>query len=85
MWFAHHLNRGDVLYNYGTENIDKGPLHARVWQSMQQRFCETFIYNKCVLTRKNNNLVHCTQTKSFRDLVKKFEKDHKPLNGYFEK
>ena len=37
------------------------------------------------LLEKNNNLVHCTHTKSSRDLVKKFEKDHKPLNGYFEK
>ena len=55
MWFAHHLNRGHVLYNrskHGTEYIGQGPLHARVWYSMQQRFCETFIYNKCVLTRK---------------------------------
>ena len=40
---------------------------------------------KRVLTRKNNNLVHCTHSKSFRDLVKKFEKGHKQLNGYFEK
>ena len=34
MWFAHHLNRGHVLYNcskYGTEHIDQDPLHARVW------------------------------------------------------
>ena len=88
MWFAHHLNRGHILQNrskYGTEHIDQGALHERVWQLMQQRFCETFIYNECVLTRKNNNLVHCTHTKSFRDLVKKFEKGHKQLNGYFEK
>ena len=88
MWFTHHLNREHVLYNrskHGTEYIGQGPLHARVWKSMQQRFCETFIYNKFVLTGKNNNLVNCTHTKSFRDLVKKFEKAHKPLNGYFEK
>ena len=37
------------------------------------------------LLEKSNNLVFCTHTKSFQDLVKKFEKDHKPLNGYFEK
>ena len=37
------------------------------------------------LREKNNNLVYYTNTKSFWDLVKKFEKGHKPLNGYFEK
>ena len=36
------------------------------------------------LLEKNNTLVHCTHTKSSPDLVKKFEKGHKPLNGYFE-
>ena len=39
-----------------------------------EAFCETLIYNKCLLTRKNNNSVHCTHTKSSPDLVKNFEK-----------
>ena len=33
MWFAHHMKRGHILYNHskhGNENIDQGPLHARV-------------------------------------------------------
>ena len=36
------------------------------------------------LRGKNNNLVHCTHTKSPPDLVQKFEKGHKLLNGYFD-
>ena len=43
------------------------------------------LYNKkCLLTENNNNLVHCTHTKSSQELVTNFEKGHKPLNGYFE-
>ena len=47
-------------------------------------FARFFIDYKCLLTRKNNNLVLCTETKSFPDLVKNFEEGHKPLDGYFE-
>ena len=49
------------------------------------RFFVKLLYNiKCLLIEKNINLVHCTQTKSSKDLVKSFEKGHTPLNGYFE-
>ena len=36
------------------------------------------------LREKNNNLVLCTHTKSFPDLVKNIEEGHKPLDRYFE-
>ena len=71
MWFAHHLNRGHILQKHskhGTKHIDQRPLH----ESMIFKAAKCFVKRLSIINvylRENNDLVHCTYTKRFTDLV----------------
>ena len=55
-----------------------------IFKTTDLEFLCTFGPKEMLTYKKNNTFVRCTHTKSSPDLVKYFEKDHKPLNGCFE-